>query len=66
MFLVEAYINHCLLFRDNIEPSGCKKTDHKFVMHTFDKPTTCSHCSKFLKGTIFQVSGILASFFLFL
>ncbi|PNF32490.1 Protein vav [Cryptotermes secundus] len=39
---------------DNIEPSGCKKTDHKFVMHTFDKPTTCSHCSKFLKGTIFQ------------
>ncbi|XP_069695874.1 protein vav isoform X2 [Periplaneta americana] len=39
---------------DNIEPSGCKKTDHKFAMYTFDKPTTCNHCSKFLKGMIFQ------------
>lgn len=39
---------------DNIEPNGCRNTDHKFVMHTFDKPTTCNHCSKFLKGLIFQ------------
>ncbi|XP_021933195.1 protein vav isoform X2 [Zootermopsis nevadensis] len=39
---------------DNIEPNGCKKADHKFVMHTFDKPTTCNYCSKFLKGMIFQ------------
>uniref|UniRef100_A0A1B6EAB2 Protein vav n=1 Tax=Clastoptera arizonana TaxID=38151 RepID=A0A1B6EAB2_9HEMI len=39
---------------DNIEPSGCKNTDHKFVMYTFDKPHTCHHCSKFLKGRIFQ------------
>jgi len=39
---------------DNIEPGGCKRTDHKFVMHTFTKPTTCNHCSKFLRGMIFQ------------
>ncbi|KAK7867226.1 hypothetical protein R5R35_008400 [Gryllus longicercus] len=39
---------------DNIEPNGCRHTDHKFVMHTFEKPTTCNHCSKFLKGLIFQ------------
>lgn len=40
--------------RDNIEPSGCRNTEHRFKMHTFDKPTTCSHCSKFLKGKIYQ------------
>ncbi|XP_046669462.1 protein vav isoform X2 [Homalodisca vitripennis] len=39
---------------DNIEPAGCRNTDHKFVMYTFEKPSTCSHCSKFLKGRIFQ------------
>ncbi|XP_066994159.1 protein vav isoform X2 [Anabrus simplex] len=39
---------------DNIEPNGCRNTDHKFAMHTFEKPTTCNHCSKFLKGLIFQ------------
>ncbi|XP_024086267.1 protein vav isoform X2 [Cimex lectularius] len=39
---------------DNIEPAGCRSTDHNFSMHTFDKPTTCTHCSKFLKGIIFQ------------
>lgn len=25
-------------------------------MTTFEKPTTCNHCSKFLKGRIFQVN----------
>nr|XP_018902784.1 PREDICTED: protein vav isoform X1 [Bemisia tabaci] len=39
---------------DNIEPSACRNTDHKFSMHTFERPTTCSHCSKFLKGIIYQ------------
>uniref|UniRef100_A0A146M5X0 Protein vav n=2 Tax=Lygus hesperus TaxID=30085 RepID=A0A146M5X0_LYGHE len=39
---------------DNIEPAGCRSTDHKFVLHTFEKPTLCMHCSKFLKGRIFQ------------
>lgn len=39
---------------DNLEPSGCRSTDHKFTLHTFDKPLTCHHCSKFLKGRIFQ------------
>ncbi|XP_045542669.1 protein vav isoform X1 [Papilio machaon] len=44
---------------DNLEPSGCRSTNHKFVLHTFDKPATCHHCSKFLKGRIFQ--GYLCS-----
>lgn len=39
---------------DNIEPYGCRNTDHKFQMNTFEEPTTCIHCSKFLKGRIFQ------------
>ncbi|XP_077297551.1 vav guanine nucleotide exchange factor [Arctopsyche grandis] len=39
---------------DNMEPAGCRSTDHKFVLHTFEKPVTCHHCSKFLKGRIFQ------------
>jgi len=64
--LAEAYTNHYLLFRDNIEPGGCKCTDHKFVMHTFTKPTTCNRCSKFLKGMIFQVSEVLACFYDFM
>ncbi|CAH0747726.1 unnamed protein product [Diatraea saccharalis] len=39
---------------DNLEPAGCRSTNHKFVLHTFEKPATCHHCSKFLKGRIFQ------------
>ncbi|XP_034233685.1 protein vav [Thrips palmi] len=39
---------------DNIEPAVCRNTDHRFQMTTFEKPTTCNHCSKFLKGRIFQ------------
>lgn len=37
-----------------IEPLGCKNTDHKFVLFTFEKPMTCRHCSRFLKGLIHQ------------
>lgn len=43
-----------LRFRDNLEPSGCRTTDHKFVVTTFDTPIICLHCSKFLKGLIHQ------------
>ncbi|XP_041974123.1 protein vav isoform X2 [Aricia agestis] len=39
---------------DNLEPAGCTSTNHKFTLHTFEKPATCHHCSKFLKGRIFQ------------
>ncbi|XP_072935337.1 protein vav [Epargyreus clarus] len=44
---------------DNLEPQGCRSTNHKFVLHTFEKPATCHHCSKFLKGRLFQ--GYLCS-----
>jgi len=64
--LAEAYTNHYLLFRDNIEPGGCKRTDHKFVMNTFTKPTTCNHCSKFLRGMLFQVNEMLSYFYDFM
>ncbi|XP_058832580.1 protein vav isoform X2 [Topomyia yanbarensis] len=39
---------------DVIEPIGCRNTDHKFSVTTFDAPFTCRHCSKFLKGKIHQ------------
>ncbi|VVC33602.1 Hypothetical protein CINCED_3A016799 [Cinara cedri] len=39
---------------DNNEPSVCNLTSHKFIMHSFDTPTVCYHCSKYLKGCIFQ------------
>ncbi|XP_070493518.1 protein vav isoform X2 [Chironomus tepperi] len=37
-----------------IEPFGCKNTDHKFQLNSFEKPTICRHCSRFLKGLIHQ------------
>ena len=39
---------------DNISPPGCRITDHKFDITTFDAAVICRHCSKFLKGRIFQ------------
>lgn len=41
-------------YRDNLEPLGCRNTDHKFQLTTFDTVTMCRHCSKFLKGLIHQ------------
>lgn len=40
--------------RDNLEPIGCRNTDHKFCITTFDSAIICLHCSKFLKGRIHQ------------
>lgn len=39
---------------DALEPPGCKSTDHKFTIMTFEKPTDCNHCKKFLKGLVHQ------------
>ncbi|GAB0092906.1 Vav [Sergentomyia squamirostris] len=39
---------------DNLDPPGCRNTDHKFVITTFEAPAICRHCSKFLKGRIHQ------------
>lgn len=39
---------------DNLEPQGCRSTDHQFVLTTFDTSKPCTHCSKFLKGLIHQ------------
>ncbi|XP_055613942.1 protein vav isoform X2 [Uranotaenia lowii] len=37
-----------------IDPIGCRNTDHRFYVYTFDSPIICRHCSKFLKGKIHQ------------
>ncbi|EAT35349.1 AAEL012473-PA [Aedes aegypti] len=37
-----------------IDPIGCRNTDHRFSVCTFDAPIICRHCSKFLKGKIHQ------------
>lgn len=42
------------LNRLNLEPIGCRSTDHKFQLTTFDTAIMCRHCSKFLKGLIHQ------------
>lgn len=39
---------------DSLEPQAFKTTNHRLEMNTFDTPTTCIKCSKFLKGLIFQ------------
>lgn len=39
---------------DNLEPPGCRNTDHKFSITTFAAPVICRHCSKFLKGRLHQ------------
>uniref|UniRef100_A0A336LIL2 CSON005630 protein n=1 Tax=Culicoides sonorensis TaxID=179676 RepID=A0A336LIL2_CULSO len=39
---------------DNLEPPGFRNTDHKFYLFTFERPISCWHCSKFLKGLIHQ------------
>ncbi|GJQ72601.1 hypothetical protein Trydic_g1266 [Trypoxylus dichotomus] len=38
---------------NNIKLSSIK-TSHKYEMFTFEKPMTCTHCSKYLKGLIYQ------------
>ncbi|XP_050305760.1 protein vav-like [Anthonomus grandis grandis] len=40
--------------QDNIQPKDLCFTYHKFVMHKFQKPATCLHCRKYLKGLIRQ------------
>lgn len=39
---------------DNLNPPGCRNTDHKFSITTFDVALSCTHCSKFLKGRLNQ------------
>ncbi|XP_063703763.1 protein vav isoform X2 [Culicoides brevitarsis] len=39
---------------DNLEPPGCRNTDHQFQLSTLERPISCWHCSKFLKGLIHQ------------
>ncbi|XP_033328154.2 vav guanine nucleotide exchange factor isoform X1 [Megalopta genalis] len=39
---------------DNVNPSACRNTNHKFKLTTFDRPLSCQRCGKFLKGRIFQ------------
>ena len=40
--------------RSNIQPEESRRSDHTLVMHTFEKGTCCSHCSRFMKGLFYQ------------
>lgn len=41
---------------DNTRPSVCRnsETNHEFLMHTFDKASSCDHCGKLLHGLYYQ------------
>ncbi|RZC32347.1 SH2, SH3 1, C1 1 and/or PH domain containing protein, partial [Asbolus verrucosus] len=39
---------------DNIHPQSMKRTNHAFELQTFDDPVQCFHCSKYLRGLIYQ------------
>lgn len=41
---------------DNIRPAACRnnKTNHEFLMHTFDRASSCDHCGKLLLGLYYQ------------
>lgn len=41
---------------DNIKPVACRtgETDHDFVMHTFERASSCDHCEKLLLGLYYQ------------
>ncbi|CAL8143746.1 unnamed protein product [Orchesella dallaii] len=39
---------------NNIQPEDCRRTDHHWTMHTFQKGANCSYCGKFLKGLFYQ------------
>jgi hypothetical protein len=38
----------------NIQPEECRRTDHMLTMYTFEKGSSCSQCSKFMKGLFYQ------------
>lgn len=46
----EALSNICPVQQPTASPSG----QHDLQMTTFDKPTSCDHCHKLLKGTLYQ------------
>ncbi|XP_044262006.1 protein vav isoform X2 [Tribolium madens] len=39
---------------DNIHPAALKRTNHTFELQTFNGPVQCFHCSKYLRGLIYQ------------
>jgi len=38
----------------NVFPAQREQSTHEAVMHTFEKPSSCSYCHKLLKGLFFQ------------
>ncbi|KAJ8931541.1 hypothetical protein NQ314_015530 [Rhamnusium bicolor] len=39
---------------DNLHPKALQRTSHNFDLQTFNMPVQCLHCSKYLKGLIYQ------------
>lgn len=48
------WINSIQRAMDNIRPSSCRSTNHKFLMHTFERASSCDHCGKLLLGLYYQ------------
>lgn len=52
------FFHFCLLIfgfdRENLKPLSLTRTTHKFEIHTFAEPQNCNHCSKYLKGLVYQ------------
>lgn len=63
VFTRQPWLKYTIYYRDNIEPACARRSEHKFLFQTFEKPTICNYCSKFLKGRFFQVSQFFDTVF---
>lgn len=50
------WVNAILKAMDNTRPAACRnnETNHEFLMHSFDKASSCDHCGKLLLGLYYQ------------
>ncbi|XP_014677950.1 PREDICTED: guanine nucleotide exchange factor VAV2-like isoform X2 [Priapulus caudatus] len=48
------WIDAIHMAQDNTQPDDLKNTSHRFQLHSFEVPTTCTVCNKLLRGTFCQ------------
>lgn len=50
------WVNAIQKAMDNTRPAACRSNDtnHEFLMHTFEKASSCDHCGKLLLGLYYQ------------
>lgn len=54
MLKIRKFVIYFVFIRDNIHPQSIKRTNHAFELQTFNGPIQCFHCSKYLRGLIYQ------------